>query len=113
MDKLLELISEGPNPRYTMKAAVLERYQDILRARQLMRTWADIADALDMDRGRWKDVATTFHRVAAGVKAGKLMPGKTSAGILRPAQSSSSNASGETSSTDTETPSRIRRVGPQ
>lgn len=78
MDKLLELISEGPNPRYTMKSVVLERYHDILKARQLMRTWADIAEALGIARTRWKDLSMTYRRVDIGVKAGKLaVPGKS------------------------------------
>lgn len=77
MDKLQELISAGPNPRYTMKSLVLERYHDILKARQLMRTWADIADALGIARTKWKDLSMSFRRVDAGVKAGKLSPGKT------------------------------------
>ena len=76
MDKLLELIASGPNPKYTMKSLVLERYHDILQARRLMRTWADISEALGIGRARWKDVSMSFRRVDAGVKAGKLMPGK-------------------------------------
>lgn len=76
MDKLLELIASGPNPRYTMKSLVLERYHDILQARKLMRTWADITVALGLDRARWKDFSMAFRRVDAGVKAGKLTPGK-------------------------------------
>ncbi|MDA8376553.1 MAG: hypothetical protein M0Z50_05780 [Planctomycetia bacterium] len=79
MDKLLALIGEGPNPRYTMKSVVLERYQDILKARQLMRTWADITEALGIARTKWKDLAMAFRRVDAGVKAGKLLPGKVAA----------------------------------
>lgn len=76
MDKLLELIASGPNPKYTMKSLVLERYHDILQARRLMRTWADISEALGIERARWKDVSMSFRRVDAGVKAGKLTPGK-------------------------------------
>lgn len=78
MDKLLELISEGPNPRYTMKSVVLSRYSDILKARQLMRTWADIADALGLSRAQWKDLAMAFRRVEVGIKNGKLLAGSGS-----------------------------------
>lgn len=76
MDKLQELIASGPDPRYTMKSLVLERYPDIVRARMLMRTWASITVALGFDEKRWKDLAMTFRRVDAGVKAGKLTPGR-------------------------------------
>jgi len=76
VDRLIELISEGPNPKYTMKSVVLDRYHDILKARQLMRTWADIAEALGIGRERWKDLSMSFRRVDIGVKAGKLLPGK-------------------------------------
>ena len=64
----------GPDPRYTVKAIVLARHGDIARARQLMRTWPDIAEALGFDRSRWKQVSACFRRVDAAVKAGKLKP---------------------------------------
>lgn len=77
VSKLQELIASGPNPRYTMKSLVLEHHHEILQARQLMRTWADITEALGLDKKRWKDLSMCFRRVDAGVKAGKLMPSKT------------------------------------
>ncbi|MDA8377242.1 MAG: hypothetical protein M0Z50_09320 [Planctomycetia bacterium] len=84
MDRLTALIGEGPDRRYTMKAVVLSRYDDIVAARALMRTWRDIGDALGFD-GRGKDVAGCFSRVDAAIKKGTLkVPGKaqrTVAGI--------------------------------
>lgn len=80
-DKLTELIREGPDKRYTMKALVLERFDDINRARQLMRTWADIAEALGLGRSRGKDLAGCFARVGKGVRAGKLLAGKSGSGF--------------------------------
>lgn len=71
MDKLTELIRSGPDPRYTLKAVVLGRYDDILKARQLMRTWSDIAEALGFG-GRGKDVSGCFLRVDKGIKKGML-----------------------------------------
>ena len=71
MDKLTELIRSGPDPRYSIKALVLQRYEDILRARQLMRTWSDIAAALGLP-GRGKDVSGCFLRVEKGIKKGLL-----------------------------------------
>ena len=64
----------GPDPRYTVKAIVLARHGDIMRARQLMRTWPDITEALGFDRTQWKQVSACFRRVDAAVKAGKLKP---------------------------------------
>ncbi|MBE7563862.1 hypothetical protein H7F10_13075 [Acidithiobacillus sp. HP-6] len=72
MDKLTELIADGPDKRYTMKSVVLSRYEDINTARKLMRTWNDIADALGFT-GRGKDVAGCYARVSMGIKKGKLM----------------------------------------
>ena len=77
MDKLTELISAGPDPRYTMKSLVLERYADIADARRLMRTWPDIAEALGLPKKRGKDLAGCFARVDRGIRAGKLMTGRT------------------------------------
>ena len=71
MDKLTELIRSGPDPRYTIKALILSRYEDILKARQLMRTWPDIAEALGLP-GRGKDVSGCFLRVGKGIKKGGL-----------------------------------------
>jgi|AOMP01.1.fsa_nt_gi hypothetical protein len=71
MDKLDELIRSGPDPRYSMKSVVLGRYEDILKARQLMRAWMDIAAALGFE-GRGKDLAGCFSRVDKGIKSGKL-----------------------------------------
>ena len=71
MDRLTALIGEGPDRRYTMKAVVLSRYEDIVSARALMRTWRDIGDALGFE-GRGKDVAGCFARVDAAIKCGKL-----------------------------------------
>lgn len=71
MDKLTELINAGPDRRYTMKAVVLSRFDDIVAARGLMRTWADIASALGFE-GRGKDLSGCFLRVDAAIKKGKL-----------------------------------------
>ena len=71
MDRLNELIRLGPDPRYTMKSVVLGRHEDILKARQLMRTWSDIAAALAFE-GRGKDLSGCFSRVDKGIKSGKL-----------------------------------------
>lgn len=71
MDKLTELINAGPDQRYTMKAVVLSRFDDIVAARGLMRTWADIASALGFE-GRGKDLSGCFLRVDAAIKKGKL-----------------------------------------
>ncbi|MEB8486757.1 MULTISPECIES: hypothetical protein [Acidithiobacillus] len=73
-DKLVDLIREGPDMRYAMKSVVLARYADIATARSLLRTWADIADALGFGKSRGKDLAGCFTRVAAGVKKGRLKP---------------------------------------
>lgn len=72
-DLLTDLIRAGPNPRYTLKALVLERFDDITTARQLMRTWPDIAEALGYPRQSWKTLAAAYRRVAAGLKAGRLV----------------------------------------
>ena len=76
MDALEELINAGPEPSYRVKSVVLLRYQDILKARQLMRKWHDITVALGFEPGQWRHIAASFRRVDAGVKAGKLTPGK-------------------------------------
>ena len=79
MDALEELIAAGPDPAYTVKRVVLLRYQDMLKARQLMRKWVDITVALGFEAGQWRQVAASFRRVDAGVKSGKLLPGKVQA----------------------------------
>lgn len=88
MDALEELIAAGPEPAYTVKRVVLLRYQDILKARQLMRKWLDITVALGFEAGQWRGVAASFRRVDAGVKTGKLTPGKavacSGAGVAQP-----------------------------
>lgn len=77
MDALEELINAGPEPGYRVKAVILQRYADILKARQLMRKWQDITVALGFEARQWRQIAGVFRRVDAGVKAGKLMPGKS------------------------------------
>lgn len=72
MDRLEALIREGPDARYTMKSIVLSRYADIAEARGLMRTWADISEALGFGKARGKDLAGCFRRVDAGVRNGTL-----------------------------------------
>lgn len=72
MDALEELIKKGPDPAYKVKAVILERYQDILTARQLMWKWAAIASALGFDATQGRQVSAVFRRVDMGVKAGKL-----------------------------------------
>lgn len=80
MDALEELIKKGPDPAYKVKAVILERYQDILTARQLMWKWAAIAVALGFDTAQGRQVSAVFRRVDMGVKAGRLKsPGKVSA----------------------------------
>lgn len=90
MDRLTELIKDGPDKRYRMKSVILDRYEDIDAARKLMRTWHDIADALGF-AGRGKDVAGCFTRVAAGIKKGKLaIPKKGTRPQRHPTQITSS-----------------------
>ncbi len=90
MDRLTELIKDGPDKRYRMKSVILDRYEDIDAARKLMRTWHDIADALGF-AGRGKDVAGCFTRVAAGIKKGKLaIPKKGTRPQRQPTQITSS-----------------------
>ncbi len=96
MDALEELIRSGPDPRYTVKAIVLERHADIVRARQLMRTWPDITEALGFNRERWKQVSACFRRVDAGVKSGKLRAAKA-----WPLQSSAPSSDGTGTGTAT------------
>lgn len=83
MDALEELIKKGPDPAYKVKAVILERYQDILTARQLMWKWAAIAVALGFDTAQGRQVSAVFRRVDVGVKSGRLKspgkPGKVSA----------------------------------
>jgi hypothetical protein len=76
MDALDELIRAGPDERYTVKAIVLQRHGDIAAARQLMRTWPTITEALGFRREQWKQVSACFRRVDASVKAGKLKSAK-------------------------------------
>ena len=85
MDKLDELIRLGPDPRYTMKSVVLGRHEDILKARQLMRTWSDIAAALGFE-GRGKDFSGCFSRVDKGIKSGKLKVPPASRATTAPAK---------------------------
>ena len=84
MDALEELIAAGPEPAYTVKRVVLLRYQDILKARQLMRKWVDITVALGFEAGQWRGIAASFRRVDAGVKAGKLKPPTSLTAKARP-----------------------------
>ena len=72
MDALEELIKKGPDPAYKVKSVILERYQDILTARQLMWKWAAIASALGFDTTQGRQISAVFRRVDMGVKAGKL-----------------------------------------
>ncbi|CDQ10206.1 protein of unknown function [Acidithiobacillus ferrivorans] len=84
MDALEELIKKGPDPAYKVKAVILERYQDILTARQLMWKWAAIASALGFDTTQGRQVSAVFRRVDMGVKAGKLKsPGKSTVVSVR------------------------------
>ncbi|OFC60529.1 hypothetical protein BAE30_07930 [Acidithiobacillus caldus] len=72
MDELDRLIQSGPDPRFTIKAKVLSRFDDIRTARGLLRTWADITVALGLPRERWRDVSACFRRVEKAVESGKL-----------------------------------------
>ena len=87
MDALEELIKKGPDPAYKVKAVILERYQDIMAARQLMWKWAAIAAALGFDTAQGRQVSAVFRRVAMGVKAGKLKsPGKWKSTVVHEKQ---------------------------
>ncbi len=92
-DALQALIDAGPNPAYHVKSVVLTRYQDILKARQLMRRWADISVALGFTERQWRQVAATFRRVDTGVRAGKLSPPAARQGVVRkPVESAGSES---------------------
>lgn len=83
-ESMKRLIEEGPNPRYTIKSAVLSNYHAIVRARQLMRTWAEIAEALGVGRAKWKDLSTAFKRIEKGIKEGRLAPPEDNDAPRRP-----------------------------
>ena len=108
-DKLTELVAEGISRKFMLKALVLERYADITAARQNLRTWAEIAEALGLPKSRGKDMSPCYIRVSKGIAAGKLKAGKSASGF-RPAYNSSNTVT--TNENVSEKPSRIRHVGP-
>ncbi|OCX68703.1 hypothetical protein A6M27_10745 [Acidithiobacillus thiooxidans] len=72
MNTLKDLIAQGPDERYVVKAKVIEQFNDIDTARDLMRTWPDITEALGFERGKWKQISACFRRVKSGIASGKL-----------------------------------------
>lgn len=116
-DLLTDLIRAGPNPRYTLKVLVLERFDDITTARQLMRTWPDIAEALGYPRQSWKTLAAAYRRVDAGLKAGRLvkLAGGNKSSLRIGAVVKNGNAEVKNDAVgDMETKtSRIKFIGPQ
>lgn len=75
---LSKLITQGPNPDKGLQAIVLQNYQDILKARQLLWTWKDIARELDI-AGQENALRRSFARVEAKITKGKLKPMKSPA----------------------------------
>ncbi|WP_163097263.1 hypothetical protein GL267_007290 [Acidithiobacillus ferrianus] len=75
-DKLTELVKKGISKKYELKALVLERYADITAARQNLRTWGEIAEALGLQKSRGKDMSPCYLRISKSIASGKLKPGK-------------------------------------
>lgn len=68
---LADLIQQGPCPKYTLRALVIDQFKDIQQARALLWSWAAIADALRLS-GRGRELSATFSRVEKQVAKGKL-----------------------------------------
>lgn len=71
-DKLAKLIAQGPCPKFSIRGMVISRFYEIQQAKELLWTWGDIAVALDLDKGRGKEISASFKRVEAALKAGTL-----------------------------------------
>jgi hypothetical protein len=71
-DKLAKLIAQGPCPKFSIRALVIGRFHEIQQARQFLWGWGDIAVALDLDKGRGKEISAAFRRVDAAIKSGNL-----------------------------------------
>ncbi|OCB02521.1 hypothetical protein BBC27_12835 [Acidithiobacillus ferrivorans] len=68
---LRTLIEKGPNPDKGLQALVLQHYQDIATARQLLWGWVDIARELGIE-GQENSLLRSFQRVHAKVGQGTL-----------------------------------------
>lgn len=60
-----QLIEDGPNPRYQMQRLARQHFAAISKARQLRRTWAEIAQALGLGKNRWPSLARAYRKLAA------------------------------------------------
>lgn len=87
-DKLTELVAQGVSRKFALKALVLERYADITAARQNLRTWGEIAEALGLPKSRGKDMSPCYLRISKSIASGKLKPGRTVAGFRQTHNSS-------------------------
>ena len=70
-DGLTHLIEAGPDPTNELQHLVMTRFHDITAARQLARTWQEIARALGVE-GRQVALAAAYWRVKRGIEAGRL-----------------------------------------
>ena len=70
-DELTRLIESGPDPTRALRHLVMTRFADITAARQLARSWREIAQTLQL-AGRHKSLAAAYWRVKRGIEAGRL-----------------------------------------
>lgn len=91
-DKLTELVAQGVSQKFALKALVLERYADITAARQNLRTWGEIAEALGLPKSRGKDMSPCYLRISKSIAAGKLKAGKPAPAGFRAAHNSSNES---------------------
>lgn len=70
-DELTRLIESGPDPTRALRHLVMTRFADITAARQLARSWREIAQTLRLE-GRHKSLAAAYWRVRRGIEAGRL-----------------------------------------
>jgi|AOMQ01.1.fsa_nt_gi hypothetical protein len=94
--KLDDLVARGVNPaRHGWQSLLLENYEQIMNARRLLWTWADIADALEVPKEKIGDLGKAFRRAEAGIRTGKVMvpkAGKPTANVgLHPARIRTTN----------------------
>lgn len=74
-DELTKLIEAGPDPARAIQHLVMSRFHDITAARQLARTWQEIARALGLEK-QHKSLAAAYWRVRRGVETKRLAPPK-------------------------------------
>lgn len=84
-DELTQLIRSGPDPTRELQHLVMTRYHDITAARQLARSWGEIARTLQIE-GRHKSLAAAYWRVRRGIEAKRLNPPKVTQHPARPTQ---------------------------